>query len=194
MDYEKMTDEALAKAFIDGDQTAFETLYRRYGQTVRYVASSYALLGYDKDDLLQEGYLGLVNAAKNFDKEKAKRSSASFRTYATSYVRFSVRNAVFRASGADDRLTDDVIECVAGEGPSPDEVYIGNESWQSIVDGIKAMLSDFEATVFDYYVHGYRYQEIAEKLSLPAKKVDNAIQRIKEKCRQSKELRALIND
>ena len=192
MEYTKLTDEQLADLFNSGDKAAFDTLYRRYGQVVQSFARAFYFLGGSIEDLLQEGYLGLFTATRNFDKQRAKESSTSFKTFAYACIKISMMNAV-KGKNDIDRIDDETMETIPEDKPSPEDIFISNETLKEITERIGEMLSDFEKQVFELYVKDYKYTEIAEKLDVPAKSVDNALQRIKDKCKQSPFLRSLFD-
>jgi len=193
MDYNRTTDEKLAELFNAGDETAFETLYKRYEGVIKGFARTFYFFGGDTEDLWQEGFFALYSATKTFDKQKAEQTSTSFKTYAYSCIKFRMLNAV-SAQSTDKRKAlnstvsiDESVETIVEEGASPEDIIISYERKNEITESIKEKLSDFEKSVFDLYIEGYTYTEIAEMLGVTPKSVDNALQRIKDKCKKPTE-------
>ena len=198
MEYNKLTDEKLVEAFRSGDEQAFETLYRRYEKVIKGFARTFYFLGGAPEDLWQEGFFGLYSATKTFDEQKSKESNSSFRTFAYSCIKYRMINAVTKEA-SDKRKAlnstvsiDETVENLPEMTVSPEDIIIGHERKDEITEKIKEELSEFERQVFDLYVEDYKYTEIADKLGVPAKSVDNALQRIKDKCKQSSALRSLF--
>ncbi len=186
---------ALVKAAQSGDQGASAELVRKYRSLVRCKARSYFLAGGDREDVIQEGLIGLFKAIRDYDPSR----QASFRSFAelcvtrqmitaiktatrrkhaplNSYVSLS-RPAVSDEEG--ERLLSDIL--AAREVCDPAEIVISAWEGDFIRKGFREALSGFEAQVLRLYVEGRSYQEIAERLGRHSKSVDNALQRIKRK-------------
>ena len=198
MEYNKLTDEKLVAYFRAGDEQAFETLYQRYENVIKGFARTFYFFGGAPEDLWQEGFFGLYSATKTFDEQKSKESNASFKTFACSCIKNRMANAVTKET-SDKRKAmnnpvsiDENVESLPEMTVSPEDIIIGYERKNEITEKIKEELSDFERQVFDLYVEDYKYTEIADKLGVSAKSVDNALQRIKDKCKQSQLLRSLF--
>ena len=193
MDYENLTDEQLVQLFKSGDEKAFEYLYKRYEKGIKGYARTFYLFGVGKEDLWQEGFLALYSATMKFDGEIAQRNGATFGTFAYSYIKYRMLGAVEKTrgntGGAD--VTDESLESIPEDSPSPEEIYISHETKNELFEIIKQNLSEFEKSVFDLYVEDYKYTEIAAMLGVSPKTVDNALHRIKEKCKKSRVLRLL---
>jgi len=188
-------DVALVQAARNGDQLASCELVRRYRALIRCKARSYYLVGADRDDIIQEGMIGLFKAIRDYDPSR----EASFHSFAelcvTRQIITAVKAATRRkhsplngyislsrpASPEDDgeRLLSDII--AAREICDPAEIVVG--AWESnyIRGGVVEALSGFEHEVLRLYTGGDSYQEIAEKLGRHTKAVDNALQRVKRK-------------
>jgi RNA polymerase sporulation-specific sigma factor len=194
-DPEGVTDEELVDRYRSGDQSAVESLLNRYRGFTRLKARSYFLAGADRDDIVQEGMIGLYKAIRDFD----RGHETSFRSFAEVCITRQIITAVKTATRqkhaplntyvslskplgvADDAdwSLQDVIE-----GPQvsdPAELVISSEEMQSMKLAFAEILSDFEAEVLHMYVEGKSYQEIAELLDRHVKSIDNALQRIKRK-------------
>lgn len=181
-----------------GDESASEALVARYRGFVRCKARSYFLAGADREDVIQEGLIGLFKAIRDYDPAR----QASFRSFAelcitrqlitaiksatrhkhqplNSYVSLS-RSTSVEEEG--DRVLADIL--AAKEVCDPAEIVIAAWETMTIRDGFLGVLSPFEAEVLRLYVEGKSYQEVAEFLGRHVKSVDNALQRIKRKMEQ----------
>lgn len=189
-----LSDEELAALAQSGDGDALETIILRYKGLVYSRSKTYFLAGADKDDIIQEGFIGLYKAVKDFDIKK----SAHFKAFAGVCVSRQIISAVKAASrkkhiplnsyvsldnsAFDDENDTNLLEFVnAGEVLNPEEILIDRENADGIEYKINKALSKFESGVLFHYLEGLSYQEIAEKERRDVKAVDNAIQRIKKK-------------
>lgn len=186
---------ALVKAARCGDQSASCELVRRYRGLIRCKARSYFLAGADRDDIMQEGLIGLFKAIRDYDPSR----QASFHSFAELCVTRQIITAVksstrrkhsplngyvslSRPAAADEdgeRLLSDII--AAREVCDPAEIVIGAWETNFIRSAIVQALSGFETEVLRLYTEGKSYQEIADRLNRHTKAVDNALQRIKRK-------------
>jgi RNA polymerase sporulation-specific sigma factor len=189
------TDEELVAFYHEGREPAVEALLQRYRNFARLKARSYFLAGADKDDIIQEGMIGLYKAIRDFSADK----QTSFRAFAeiciTRQIITAVKTATRQkhvplnqyvslskplASDEDqDWVLQDVIETQQMSDPA--ELVISHDELRSIKLVFAEILSDFEAEVLHMYVEGKSYQEIAEHLHRHVKSIDNALQRIKRK-------------
>ncbi len=188
-------DLALVLAARSGDQSASTALIRKYRSLVRCKARSYFLVGGDRDDIIQEGLVGLFKAIRDYDPSH----QASFRSFAELCVTRQMITAVKTATrhkhaplnayvslsrpvGTEDqgeRLFEDIL--AARDICDPAEIVIHAWEAEFIRRGFTDSLSAFEADVLRAYMRGWTYQEIAERLGRHPKAVDNALQRIKRK-------------
>ena len=192
--YEKMTDSELVLLANDGDDLAMEALIARYKNFVRAKTRSYFLIGADRDDIIQEGMLGLFKAIRDFDGDK----NNSFRTFAELCITRQIITAVKTATGLkhtplnnyvsfnkpvyEDDTEKTLLEILNNRLElDPEEIVINKEKLAETEEKIKNSLSKFENTVLNLYLSGKNYQEIAILLEKPAKSIDNALQRIKKK-------------
>lgn len=189
MNYNELTDEALVQLNKQGDGMAFDELYSRYITLIRSLARTYFLVGGDEEDLCQEGLIGLFSAVNAYDAEK--QGSSSFKTFAYKCVKSRILNLISLSRAEKHRALNDSVsiqEVVENETDgfisSPEDKVIGEEGLKELIYEIKSQLSNFEIQVFNLYVEGEKYTEIAEKLNKSPKSVDNAIQRIKEKTKR----------
>jgi RNA polymerase sporulation-specific sigma factor len=192
----------------NGDTRSMDVLIRRYTGFVRLKASSYFLAGGDSEDLIQEGLIGLYKAVRDFrsDKETSFRSFAELcitRQIITaiktatrfkhaplnSYVSFSQTPAGQESEG----------DCTLGDalpGPSVDEpsvCVISTEELQSLVFCLGTGLSKLEADALKLYLEGSSYEEMAERLEVDTKTIDNALQRVKRKILQHQASRQVLS-
>ena len=187
------SDEALIARIRQGDRTAEGLLYDRYKQLVRSRAHSYFLIGADHEDLVQEGMIGLYKAVCEYDESKA----ASFKSFAELCITRQILSAIKQAtrkkhgplnnyvslnrsetSDGDLTLLDTVRSLSVAD---PEDVVIGRENFDQLVQHLNNVLSPMEQRVLNLYLCGYSYPQIAAKLEKPAKSVDNAMQRVKHK-------------
>ena len=187
--YDQMTDEQLCVQAKEGDQDAEELLVRRYQRLVRCLARPYYLVGGDNDDLIQEGMIGLIFAVRKYDAE-----SASFHTFAEHCIRNRLYSALRAAArGKHTPLNQSVpLEEPFAENPislyssamsqtDPEDLLIGRENVQELLNGVRQQLSPFETIIFECYLEGMTMGEMTEAVSRPQKSVDNALQRIRRK-------------
>jgi RNA polymerase sporulation-specific sigma factor len=185
-----------------GNQAALEFIIDKYYSFVKAKARSYFLVGADKEDIVQEGMIGLYKAIRDFKSDKL----SSFKAFAelcitrqmitaiktatrqkhiplNSYV--SLNKPIFEEES--DRTLMDVVssECIS----DPEELIINREEYVNIENKIGEMLSDLEWEVLISYLDGKSYQEIAVELRRHVKSIDNALQRVKRKLERYLEMR-----
>ena len=197
IEYDKMTDEELLKLIKKEDKTALNSLIERYKETVNMKVAKYYINGAEKEDLVQEGLIGLFKSVRNFNPDKQN----SFKSFANlcierqiitaikgskrqkhiplnSYV--SLNNTNFENEDGDtDNQLIDILDTNTIEDPLDN--ITKNEYYKSVEQAINTSLSDFEKQVLHRYVEGQSYIQIAEGLNSQVKSVDNAIQRIRKK-------------
>lgn len=189
MDYLGQTDEKLVALHKKGDGLAFDELYARYLTVIRSLARTYFLVGGDEEDLCQEGLIGLFSAVNAYDGDK--EGSSSFKTFAYKCIKSRILNAISLSHADKHRALNDSVSIQEmtesdreGIILSPEDRVIGEETLNELTLAIKESLSNFEIQVFNLYVEGQKYTEIAKILNKSPKSVDNAIQRIKEKTKR----------
>jgi RNA polymerase sporulation-specific sigma factor len=186
---EDLTDEELVARFQAGDSQAAEILVEKYKQLVRIRARALYLTGGDREDLLQEGMIGLFNAMRTYRPDHG--NGASFRTYASVCVSRQMYTAVqssarkknqpLNESVSIEELEEHQADQKLGTADSPEAILVGRESEGALLGEIRSVLSSYEREVLDLYLAGLDYRQIAEKLGKPDKSVDNALQRIRGK-------------
>lgn len=187
MDYAKVSDRDLARAYREGDAQAFLELSARYLKTIRICASSFREI--EADDLYQEGLIALMTAARGFREE----TGVSFATYAESCIlhRFiSIRRKLtakktIPAQNLTPIESEEDGPAARDLGSDPETFVIEQENLQRLRSKISSLLSPLETKILALYLSGYKYGEICEKLSLKKKSVDNALSRVRRKIRAS---------
>lgn len=192
--YKNLKDEDIVIMARKGDYLALDYLLNKYKNYVRGKAGTYFLIGADRDDVIQEGMIGLFKAIRDYNKDKL----ASFKSFAEICITRQIITAIKTATrqkhiplnsyislnkpvyeGNSERTLLDIIEGVNITDPM--EVFIVNENMHNIEISIFNSLSELEYEVLDSYVKGSNYIDIAKELHRDPKSVDNALQRIKRK-------------
>lgn len=193
--YTNDKDEDLINKIKSGDNDALEFLLNKYKETVNMKVSRYFIVGAEKEDIMQEGLIGLYKAIKGYDTEKQN----SFRSFANLCIERQLITAIkssnrqkhmplnsylsLNMSAYDDAEDDTSIFEVfdANVIEDPLDTITRREYYKSVENVIEKSLSPFERQVLTELVNGNSYTIIAEKLDSPVKSVDNAIQRIRKK-------------
>ncbi|MBQ2897034.1 MAG: RNA polymerase sporulation sigma factor SigH [Clostridia bacterium] len=197
-DYQALDDALLVNMSKDGDRRAADTLIERYKSFVRAKTRAYFLVGADRDDIVQEGMIGLFKAIRDFSSDK----QASFKYFADICITRQIITAVKTATRQkhsplnsyislskpvyDDESERTLIEMLSLRTSSnPEDIMIDRENLKSTEQRIRKSLSKFELEVMELYISGKSYTEIAEKLGKQPKSIDNAIQRVKKKIQKN---------
>lgn len=192
--YEKMSDEEAIKLIKQGDKGALDFIMDKYKEVVNIKVSKYFIIGAEKDDIVQEGLIGLYKAIKNFDSEKDN----SFKTFANLCIERQLITAIktsnrqkhqplnsylsLNMSAYEDEEAEPVIDIFdSNQIEDPLDTITKKEYYTEIENAIDKSLSDFEKKVLKRFANGESYVQIADKLNTPVKSVDNAIQRIRKK-------------
>lgn len=193
-DYDDMLDEEIVHIAKNGDIGAQEYLINKYKNFVRAKARSYFLIGADKDDIIQEGMIGLYKAIRDFKPDKL----SSFRAFAELCITRQIITAIKTATRQkhiplnsyvslnkpiyDEESDRTLLDVLSGAKVSdPEELVISREELVNIESKIGEVLSSLEWEVLKSYLDGRSYQEIACDLDRHAKSIDNALQRVKRK-------------
>lgn len=199
-EYTQMTDEKLIENIKQEDQKALDCLIERYNDVVSMKANRFFMVGAEKEDMIQEGMIGLYKAVKSFDSEKQN----SFKTFANMCIERQLITAVknsnrqkhiplnssvsLNAAAYDDNEDMDKMDILDVKTiDDPSDIIADREYFENIENKIKENLSDFELQVLYEYEKGKSYAAIAEKLNAKIKSVDTAIQRIRKKANKIKE-------
>lgn len=193
-EYILLTDEELVVKSQNKDSYAQEFLINRYRNFVRVKSRSYFLIGADKEDIIQEGMIGLYKATRDFKYEKL----ASFRAFAELCITRQIITAIKTATRQkhiplnsyvslnkpiydeeSDRTLLDVISTT--KITDPEDLLISREEFANIEEKMSKVLSPLEWKVLNSYLEGKSYLEIAADLDRHVKSIDNALQRVKRK-------------
>jgi len=192
--YDEMLDETIVEAARQGDDNAQEFLINKYKNFVRAKARSYFLIGADREDIIQEGMIGLYKAIRDFRNDKL----ASFRAFAELCITRQIITAIKTATRQkhiplnsyislnkpiyDEESDRTLLDVLSGSKVSdPEELVISREEFVDIENKMGEFLSDLEWKVLMSYLDGRSYQEIAKDLRRHVKSIDNALQRVKRK-------------
>lgn len=192
---DKSDDELVVLA--ETDEYAFEFLVTKYKCIVLSKARGYFLVGADREDIIQEGMIGLVKAIRDYRPER----EASFKGFAEICINRQIITAIKSATrqkhiplntyvslsrpvyenedNDETRTMLDIIQCDSSQ--NPEERVLIEESYRGMDEKIMKALSAFEKNVLEHYLSGNSYAEISEKTGKPVKSIDNALQRIKKK-------------
>ena len=194
--YNEMTDEQIIIEIQNGDKQALSYLMNKYKELVNMKVSKYFMVGAEKEDIVQEGLIGLFKAIKTYKREK----NSSFKSFANMCIERQLITAIKSSTrqkhmplnsylslnaSAYDNEEENGIELINTLDnkmvEDPLETVMKKEYYEQIESSIEKSLSTFEKQVLDGYVKGYSYVTIAKQLDSPVKSVDNAIQRIRKK-------------
>lgn len=190
------TDEGLVERARGGDDRAIDILLTRYRHYARAKSRTYFLVGADKEDIVQEGMIGLYKAIRDFDPVH----NAAFRAFAELCITRQIITAIKMATRqkhiplnsyvslsrpATSSAADDTREfgdsLVSATTLDPAELVVSAEEVEGIRSTMGEALSDLEIEVLRLYMEGKSYQQIADMLGRHVKSIDNALQRIKHK-------------
>jgi RNA polymerase sporulation-specific sigma factor len=196
--YDEMLDEEIVLEAKKGNVRAQEFLINKYQNFVKAKAKSYFLIGADKEDIYQEGMIGLYKAIRDFKADKL----SSFKAFAELCVTRQIITAIKTATRQkhiplntyislnkpiydeeSDRTLLDILSMA--KVTDPEELIISQEELKHIQNEIGDVLSELEMEVLASYLDGKSYQEIACDLNRHAKSIDNALQRVKRKLEKS---------
>ena len=204
--YDEMLDESIVEAAREGDDAAQEYLINKYKNFVRAKARSYFLIGADREDIIQEGMIGLYKAIRDFRNDKL----ASFRAFAELCITRQIITAIKTATRQkhiplnsyvslnkpiyDEESDRTLLDVLSGtKVTDPEELVISREEFVDIEHKMGEFLSDLEWKVLMSYLDGRSYQEIAKDLRRHVKSIDNASQRVKRKLERYLEKRDETN-
>ncbi|MGN1066950.1 MAG: sigma-70 family RNA polymerase sigma factor [Candidatus Fimimonas sp.] len=163
-----------------GEESAVEEIVAQYKGLIRAVANKFFLVGGDKDDLLQEGMLGLYFAILNFDESKG-----SFPSFVKLCVMRQLIDAVKKDNSDRNKALANYLDISLAENLPDDRTplqdLLEKEAAQRVRNIIETQLSALEKQVVELFAEGYSYEDIAEKLGVSYKAVDGALQRARKK-------------
>jgi len=201
---QSLVDEELLQLVHQGHSQALEFLLRKYKNFVLSKARTYFLIGGDREDITQEGMIGLYKAICDYDQNKL----TSFKAFADLCITRQIITAIKTATrqkhiplnsyislnkpvyddDSDRTLLDTIAESRVSD---PEELLVSQEKFIYMKLKLRELLSDFEQRVLELYLDGYSYQEISNELNRHVKSIDNALQRVKRKFEQLTEANEL---
>ncbi|SDD80727.1 RNA polymerase sporulation-specific sigma factor [Bhargavaea beijingensis] len=195
--FENHSDESLVGLVHAGRSDALDYLIRKYHYFVRMKARSYFLVGADREDIIQEGMIGLYKAIRDFRPDKL----SSFRAFAELCITRQIITAIKTATRQkhiplnssisldkpvyEDESERTLLDMLTGpELDDPADLMVHREDFHRLEEEVNNVLSTLERQVLALYLEGRSYQEISDKLDRQVKSIDNALQRIKRKLEQ----------
>ena len=195
--YSSLTDEQLISQIKEGDDQALTYMINKYKDLVNVKVGKYFMIGAEKEDIIQEGMIGLFKAIKSFDTKK----QSTFKTFANICIERQLITAIkssnrqkniplnsylsLNTSAYDNNDEDGSTELIdtfnSKTIEDPLETVMKQEYYKEIHNAIDKSLSKFERQVLSRFIKGESYVMIAKKLDSPVKSIDNAIQRIRKK-------------
>lgn len=193
--YSNIKDEDLIQNIKSGDNDALNYLINKYKEVVNMKVSRYFIVGAEREDIMQEGLIGLYKAIRNYDDDKQN----SFKSFANLCIERQLITAIKSSNRQKHMPLNSYLSLNMSAYDEEDdntsiyEVFDANlvedpldtitkmEYYKSVESVIEKSLSDFERQVLTELINGNSYVSIAEKLDAPVKSVDNAIQRIRKK-------------
>ncbi len=178
-----LTDAELASEVRLGNDAAFEEITNRYKGLVNAIAAKYSAAGFDHADFMQEGLLSLLCACKAYDNRENKASFRNFAGVCISNRFLSVIRSqnTKRAIPSDHIVNIEDLEISDQNRSNPETLMVEQEKAQALRNLIRDTLSPLEMDVLRLYLGGLAYTQIADKLAVSPKSVDNALQRIRKK-------------
>ena len=188
--YEHFTDEELIERLRDGEQEREDYLMEQYKGMVLKKAHAMFIVGGEREDLIQEGMIGLFKALRDYQPGK----SAVFSTFANLCVERQLYKAIEMSGRLKNKplnsyisLSEEespILDSLAFEQQDPEAIVIDRENVNVMQEKIRQHLSSFETQVLDSYLEGMTYPQIAEAMEKSPKSIDNALQRIRGKIRE----------
>ncbi len=199
--FEEFTDEQLVELVHQGSTDALDYLITKYRLFVKAKARSYFLIGADREDIVQEGMIGLYKAIRDFKGDKL----SSFRAFAELCITRQIITAIKTATrqkhiplnsyvSLDKPIYDEesdrtLLDVITGsESEDPEHLMIHREEYSHLEEKIGEILSELEQQVLALYLDGQSYNEISEELNRHVKSIDNALQRVKRKLERHLEI------
>lgn len=198
-EYQNISDEELIDRLRQGEEPIMEYICTKYKEAVRRKAKTMYILGGERDDLIQEGMVGVFKAVRDYDSGR----DASFATFADLCISRQMYTAVQAADRQKHIPLNSYVSLytgglVDGEGETremleqledreklnPEELFLDKERVADMEQKISRELSGFEKQVLDLYLTGMNYTEIAKVLDRDSKSTDNALQRIRNKLKK----------
>ncbi len=175
-DYSSMSDEQLVAGGLSADGGRVTELISRYSNLVFSMAKRYAAYA-DYEELVSDGLDALLNAISSYDEQRG-----SFGAFASVCISNRMKNTTDKAIRRKSRLEDESkLDSLQDSVPSPEDIVIMKESASEMSEQMKKLLSPLELRCLEGVILGRSYAEIAEKLGIERKSVDNAVARARAK-------------
>ncbi len=194
--YDNMEDSKIIMLINQGDEYALNYLLKKYQELVNMKINKYFMIGAEKEDIAQEGMIGLYKAIQSYNPEKQN----SFKSFANICIERQLITAIKTSNrqkhmplnsylslntSAYDNNDEGSVELIdtfnSKQSEDPLEMMMQKEHFEEVENAVNKSLSQFEKQVLDKFMKGKSYVRIAEELDSPVKSVDNAIQRIRKK-------------
>lgn len=202
---EMLDDDAIIQLIHQGNSRGLDFLIHKYKNFVRAKARTYFLVGADKEDIVQEGMIGLYKAIRDFDSDKL----SSFKAFAELCITRQIITAVKTSTRQkhiplnsyvsldkpvyDEESDRTLLDIVAGsKAIDPQELLVSREKFADMEAKLSELLSELEKKSLRLYLDGSSYQEISVELQRHVKSIDNALQRVKRKFEQLIESQEII--
>ncbi|MCH5316950.1 MAG: sigma-70 family RNA polymerase sigma factor [Eubacterium sp.] len=183
----KLTEAEILSLSKNGDSEALNHIISKYRPCVETAVSKISDSPIEREDLIQEGLIGLLAAIRSFDNNR----ETSFSTYCYTCINNSLQTALRKVNRKKDVPQNIVVsldeEFINSKNTavSAEESFLAQESVSRLTDLLENELSEFENNVLRMHIIGCNYKEIAEKLGKSPKAVDNALQRIRKKLKMA---------
>ena len=189
--FDNISDEELIARLRDGETIIEDYLMEKYKGLVRQKARAMFLIGGDTDDLIQEGMIGLFKAVRDYQPDR----ETSFQSFANMCIDRQIYSAIKSSNrqkhqplntyiSLSDREMEENLRDSCTEHDNPEAILIDRENVTALKKEMKKSLSSLENQVFQLYIAGNGYVEIAEILGKTPKAVDNALRRIRKKMKR----------
>ena len=204
--FEKMSDEQLVEQVHQGNTDALDFLITKYRLFVKSKAKSYFLIGADKEDIVQEGMIGLYKAIRDFKRDKLSSYQAIAEICITRQIITAIKTATRQKhiplnsyvsldkpiydEESERTLMDIIISPVTDD---PERIIINQEDYSRLEHKMGEVLSELELQVLSRYLAGQSYFEISGELNRHVKSIDNALQRVKRKLERHLEITEMSN-
>ena len=194
--YDNMEDSQIITLINQGDEYALNYLLKKYQELVNMKINKYFMIGAEKEDIAQEGMIGLYKAIQSYNPEKQN----SYKSFANICIERQLITAIKTSNrqkhmplnsylslntSAYDNNDEGSVELIdtfnSNQSEDPLEMMMQKEHFAEVENAVNKSLSQFEKQVLDKFMKGKSYVRIAEELDSPVKSVDNAIQRIRKK-------------
>src|SRR5699024_4166888 len=195
--FQHLDDDDVVKLIHQGNKQALDFLIQKYKNYVRAKARTYFLIGADREDIIQEGMIGLYKAIRDYDRDKLSSFKAFDELCVTRQMITAIKTATRQKHiplnsyiSLDKPMYEEesdrtLLDVVAGsKATDPQVLLINQEKYGDMEQKLSELLSELERKVLQLYLDGCSYQEISVALKRHVKSIDNALQRVKRKLEQ----------